>query len=159
LFCLVAIPFIARGVVAAPLLQRARARSLESYARLAVGALTVGFALVEVRQLVTNRFYVDQYAINNFGARVDEHYVPGPAADFFAATGFRGPFFCNESCGSYLIARGYKVFLDPRGDVYPNDFLRQYFTIATQPTPQLVGAVVQRYRLQAFFVDALNTKL
>src|SRR5262249_30869330 len=33
LFGLVAIPFIARGVVAAPLLQRARARSLESYAR------------------------------------------------------------------------------------------------------------------------------
>lgn len=154
LFGLVAIPFIGRAVAGSPRAGRF-GRAWLVPVRAAVALATIGFSLYQVRQLVTDRFYVQQHAINHFGAGIDTHYFPSGAADFLGATGVTGPVWCTESGGSYLIARGYKVYLDPRGDVYPDAFLMEYSTLAAHPTPALLQAAVQQYGLRVFFVDTL----
>ncbi len=159
LFCVVAIPFVVRNLAAAPLFTRPVLARLLPAGRLALAVATTGFALFQVRQLVTDRFYVHQHAINHFGTGIDTHYFPGRAADFLARTGVTGPVFTTESGGSYLIARGYRVFLDPRGDVYPNDFLSECLSLETQPTAEKVNGIIQRYDLKAFFVETLITQL
>jgi len=159
LFCIMAVPFVVRNLAAAPLFTRPALARLMPAGRLVLAAATAGFALFQVRQLVTDRFYVNQHATNHFGIGIDTHYFPGRAADFLAYTGVKGPLFTTESGGSYLIARGYRVYLDPRGDVYPNTFLAECLSVVTQPTPEKVNGIIRRYDLRAFFVETLVTNL
>lgn len=159
LFCVVALPFIVRNLHAAPSLQALALRRFRPAARLAVAVATIAVALFQVWSVVTDRFYVRQYALNHFGAGVDTRYFPVAAADFLDSTGERGPLFCTEAGGSYLIARGYRVFLDPRGDVYPDAFLRECLALVTQPTPEGLQALVRRWDLRAFFVESQLTPM
>jgi len=159
LFGLVAIPFVGRALAGPARRERWGRAAWSIPVRAGLGIATIGFSLYQVRQLVTDRFYVGQHAINHFGAGIDNHYFPGGAANFLTSTAVTGPVWCTESGGSYLIARGYKVYLDPRGDVYPDDFLVEYSTLASQPTPERLQSAVRRYGLRVFFVDTLLTDL
>jgi tetratricopeptide (TPR) repeat protein len=159
LFCLPAIPFIVRNLSVAPVLEQPWLARWRPTARLGLAAATLVFALVNVWSVITDRFYIRQYALNHFGLGIDTHYFPGAAADFLAATGERGPLFCTESGGSYLIGRGYRVFLDPRGDVYPDAFLRDCLALVTQPTPAALQQLVHRWNLRVFFVDTVLTPM
>jgi tetratricopeptide (TPR) repeat protein len=159
LFCLPAVPFVVHNLVQAPLLQRTAVARWLPFGRVVVAAATLVFALGHVWLVVTDRFYVRQHAVNHFGVGVDTHYFPGRAADFLAATGVDGPFFCGEAHGSYLIARGYRVFLDPRGDVYPEAFLSECLALFAEPTAPALRALARRWDLQGFVVETMMPTL
>jgi len=159
LFCLPAVPFIVRNLSVAPWLQRAAIARWMPAGRLLLAGATLVFALAHVWLVATDRFYVRQYMPNHFGAGIDTHYFPSRAADFLDTAGVQGPLWCSESGGSYLIGRGYRVFLDPRGDVYPNAFLAECLALVSQPTPQSLQALVRRWDLRVFFVDTVLTSM
>jgi len=132
LFALCAIPLIldnARKISWTRLALPARARRLAS--RAAAVALAV-FALATAWSLATNRLYVTGNEVAEFGAGVADETWPGGAVAFSRQHGVPTPTFALMRESSYLMAQGYEVFIDPRLEVYGDDFFARYLLATSE---------------------------
>ncbi len=79
-------------------------------------------------QLISNRFYAQQWSKTRFGLVIP---VGGDGGiEFIQTTGFKGPIFNNFDLGSYLIWKLYpqeKVFVDGRPEAYSEDFFKKIY--------------------------------
>ena len=126
LFCLAAVPFVISNF-AALRLPRARAvRWLVPTVRRLVLVAVIVLSVFFIRGFVTDRFNVEQNDTNQFGAGVATHRFPEGAARFLREHPVPGPMFNSMFAGSYLVAQGFEVFIDPRLEVHGGAFLGRY---------------------------------
>lgn len=133
LFALAAVPFTVRNLTEAAEHSKSRLRAWLPAARLLLLTATALFSLHQVRLAVTDRFAVTQGDTNQFGIGIARHRYPEEAADFLAASGASGPIFNPPGIGSYLIARGHRVFIDPRGEEHMERIIDEYQGIVDAP--------------------------
>ena len=136
LFALVALPVTARNLALAAedfrLQGRLRSLHLAKLFRPARAAAMVGlagFCLGFTRQVVTDRYYLDQRTRVRFGWDVSSVVYPWPMLDFLARSGIQGPLFNDHDLGGFMIWRlwpQYRVFLDSRAFIYDPDYLAAY---------------------------------
>jgi len=151
LFCIVAVPFVIRNLSDSRLLARPAMIRAIGFARPAVAAMLVAFCAWQARELVTDRFAVRQGDTNQFGLGFAAHRWPDVACDFLESTGEQGPIFNSLSSGSLLLARGFRVFIDPRMEVYEDGVLGEYVELTR--SPERVPEFVDRYGLRVFFLE------
>lgn len=132
LFALVAIPFTvhnaAETVLPRTLLRRPGARAGAAAAM----ALAAVLCLLEAREIRTNRFALREGDTNQSGIGIARNRYPERAAEFLEASDAQGPIFNPPAIGSYLIARGFKVFIDPRGEEHMDRVIGEYREIMTR---------------------------
>lgn len=154
LFGVVAVPFVVRNLARAPVLQRDIVRRRLALARAVIGAGVVALSGYQLRQIVTDRFAVQQGDTNQFGLGIAAHRFPERAAVFLAAAGSPSPIFQPPGAGAYLLARGHRVFIDPRGEVYQDRIVGEYRSVVEDTTGAALDACIERYDLRVFFLDA-----
>lgn len=79
-------------------------------------------------QLITNRFYVQQWSNTKFGLEIPVGGEGG--VNFIKTVGLKGPLFNNFNLGSYLIWKlypGEKVFVDSRPEAYSELFFKDIY--------------------------------
>jgi Flp pilus assembly protein TadD len=155
LFCIVAVPYVLRNLdaLAAAAVGQAWFERRRPVAATLLAVATLGFCSYQIWRFATDRFTVSQHALGGFGLGIAPHVFPSAAVDLLDRSDVRGPLLSSETTGSYLIARGRKVFLDPRGDVYPDAFLEQYRALALEPDATRVQALVRMYKFQGALID------
>ena len=157
LFGLAAVPFVVQNVGASGLLSRLS--TWRAY-RAMQAALALGLILFcgqVVWSLTTNRFYVERGDTNAFGVGMGSHTYPIEAARFLRTTGVEGPIFNTSLAGSVLLAHDFKVFVDPRGEVYVDRVIDEYREIVSRP--ERFPRFAERYGLRVFFVEIAETGL
>jgi Tetratricopeptide repeat len=87
------------------------------------------FALVHAWQLATNRFYIERHEITEFGAGVAPHTWPEEAVRFARAERLPEPIIGLMRESSYMISQDYKVFVDPRLEVYGDVFFERFLHV------------------------------
>ncbi len=133
LFALAAIPFVTHAASSYPLSEaRLLRRAAGPLRRVLFVAIAVG-ALVTVRDLATDRFNVRQHDTNQFGAGLATSRWPVGAAQYLRDHPVPGPLFNTMFCGSYLVAQGFEVYIDPRLEVHGNVFLERYRRLLESP--------------------------
>ncbi|MFN0150558.1 MAG: tetratricopeptide repeat protein [bacterium] len=126
LFAIAALPFAIDHLRHAPRrFQHAMSRAATP-ARWCVSAAVCAAALVLAWQIATDRFAVRQHDTNQFGLGIAAHRYPKRAAEFLAAHPIGGNPFSTMHEASYLLARGFRVFIDPRLEVYGEEHFRRY---------------------------------
>lgn len=91
-------------------------------------ALLLGLISFFSYQLISNRFYAQQWSKTKFGLVVPAGGSGG--VEFIKTTGLKGPIFNNFDLGSYLIWKLYpqeKVFIDGRPEAYSEDFFKKIY--------------------------------
>lgn len=151
LFCIVAIPFIVRNLSDSRLLATPPAIRALGPARPAVAALLVVFCLWQAREIVTDRSAVRQSDTNQFGLGFAAHRFPEGACDFLESTREEGPIFNSLAAGSLLLARGFRIFIDPRMEVYEDGIIDEYAALTR--SPERLAEFVERYGLRVFFLE------
>jgi len=125
LFAFAAIPVIAESVPVARTRLRAwltrgafRMWLRDSAARDALRTITAGLCaaacLYLVRDLWTDRFHLRQGDSNQRGLALAPHAFTTGSADFLDTCGGPREVFCGPDAGSVLLARGHRVYTDPR---------------------------------------------
>jgi len=124
----------------------------------ALGAsLLALFCGYQLQQLATDRFNVKQGDSNQFGIGVARQRYPEGGTRLLEGSGVRGPMFNSSEAGSYLIARGFDVFIDPRGDVYQDGWIDTYRRIVADPAE--ADRAIERFGLRVFFLETDMTRL
>lgn len=100
-------------------------------------AVLFGLAVFFSYQLISNRFYAQQWSKTKFGLEIP---VGGDRAiEFIKTTSLKGPIFNNFDLGSYLIWKLYpqeRVFVDGRPEAYSEDFFKNIYTPIMQEDSQ-----------------------
>ena len=102
--------------------------TLSSFLRRRVATISLYAVLLSVLsffsyQLISNRFYAQQWSKTEFGLGIPSGGNGG--IEFIKDTGLKGPIFNNFDLGSYLIWKLYpqeRVFVDGRPEAYSKDF-------------------------------------
>lgn len=102
-------------------------------------------------RLGTDRFAVQQNDTREFGLGISAHRAPVGATEALLASGIRGNVYHDPTIGSYLIARGIPVFIDPRGEVYQDRIIAEYSAIAQNP--QRFDDAAARHRFEAALIQ------
>jgi len=153
LFALVAIPFVLRGFHDSPWRARLRIGRARRPAGVLAALAGIAAALFVVRDVATDRFAVRQHDTNQFGLGIASQRFPEGAAAFLRAHKFEGPLFNTPAAGSYLLAHGFKVFIDPRGEVYQDGLLAEYRRLVEKPAAAKVSEYTERWGLRAMVLD------
>jgi hypothetical protein len=155
LFCLVAVPFVLLTAPARPPLGA-------GLRRLAAAAVAAGCLWVSWQQ-VTDRWQAGREGAPRFGWGLAADRFPEGAADYLSARGLGDePVFATFKESSYLLARGFRVCVDPRNEVFGEAVLRRYFALGGDPaalerTLAEWGARVAVVDLGSGLVDALRS--
>jgi len=153
LFVLVAIPFVIRSFASSPWTTRLRVRRAARPVGVAAAIAGILAALFVVRDVATDRFAVRQHDTNQFGLGIASHRFPEGAVGFLRQHAIEGPLFNTAGAGSYLLAHGFKVFIDPRGEVYQERILAEYRSLVEEPTPSKIELYRDRWGLRAMVLD------
>ncbi len=121
LFCLAAIPFVITNAAGARV-----GRRILGFARPLALLAAIGLSLFYSWSLATDRFNVRQNDSNQFGAGLATHRFPEDATRFLHEHAVPGALFNTASEGSYLVAHGARVFIDPRLEVPDPAHLARY---------------------------------
>ncbi len=156
LFCLVAVPFVVRNVAASPLSETRWARRHGGAILTAVGAATVVLCLYQSRELYTNRFSLKQADTAEFGVGIARNRFPIEAARFLESTGATGAIFNPPGIGSYLIAQGFKVFIDSRGEEHLKHVVGEYRDIVEHPDRFREFADRYHFRIAVLWTEQLD---
>ncbi len=133
LFALAAIPFVTDAASSYPVADaRLLRRAAGPLRRVLLAAIALG-ALVTARDLATDRFNVRQHDTNQFGTGLATSRWPVGAAQFLREHPVPGALFNTMFCGSYLVAQGFDVYIDPRLEVHGNAFLERYRRLLEDP--------------------------
>ena len=151
LFCLAAVPFTLIHLRRSGIAQRcAELTGRKTVGALGALALAV-FCVYQLHQLVTDRFNVRQGDSNQFGIGVASQRYPEEGTRFLQRSGVRGPMFNSSESGSYLMAQGFDVFIDPRGEVYQDEWIDVYRRIVEDPRE--TERAIERFDLRLFFLE------
>jgi hypothetical protein len=154
LFCLAAVPFVLLTLPAGPPL----AAGLR---RLAAAAVVAACLWVSWQQ-VTDRWQAGREGAPRFGWGLAADRFPEQATNFLVEQGLGDePVFATFKESSYLLARGFRVCVDPRNEVFGEELLRRYFALGSDPgalerTLAGWGARVAVVDLSSGIVDALR---
>lgn len=158
LFALAAIPFLIHQL--SPGAPDARDGTARRSAVEVAGAVSVVLvALLFTASVVTNRFYAWTGDTNRFGAGIAPHRYPARVVERLealppapgAVAGAPRRLFNTMHEGSYLVARGIPVFIDPRLEVQGEAHFARYLRLLGEPT---AWAEAQReFRFEAALVD------
>ncbi|MCP4250221.1 MAG: tetratricopeptide repeat protein [bacterium] len=129
LFCLVAVPYVVRNLTECGLWQRLGRQRLRWALRGTAAGALVCFCVYQCHALYTNRFPIKQGDTNQFGIGLADHRYPIEAVDFLKRSGVEGPIFHTPGIGSYLLAQGFLVFIDPRGEIYMDRIIDEYLEL------------------------------
>jgi len=152
LFCIAAVPFVVRNLAEATIWRRPGVSRWLPTGRTVVGLALAVFCAWQSLQLVTNRFYLRQGASLQSGTGLAEHRYPFRATEFFKSAGVTGPIFNASAAGSYLLAQGIPVFIDPRGEIYMDDVFPEYRRMLDDP--RTIPEYAARYGFEAFFLES-----
>jgi Flp pilus assembly protein TadD len=89
------------------------------------------FALLHAWHLATNRLYIERHEIAEFGAGVAPHAWPEEAVQFARTNRLPEPIIGLMRESSYMISQDYKVFVDPRLEVYGDAFFERFLRVMT----------------------------
>ena len=157
LFALAAIPFVVDGAQRSPLLESVRLARLRTVLGHAVALSTIGLCGYQSWALVTDRFNVAQGDTNQFGFGVATSRYPEHAVDFLVEHHLGGPVLHPMAEGSYLLARGFEVYIDPRLEVYGEQrFIAFQRTFAD---PAAWQSTVDEYRIRVLLLDCRSPVL
>lgn len=131
LFCLVAVPFVLLSIPAGAAgggTPRARLAAALGALAVVAGCGWVGW------QRVTDRWQAERDDAPQFGWRLASHRFPEAAADLLLRRGLaEEPVFATFKESSYLLARGFKVLIDPRLEVFGEELLARHFATLRDP--------------------------
>jgi tetratricopeptide (TPR) repeat protein len=153
LFALVAVPFVVRGLASSRWMEGRRRRGALRVAPVPAMLLGIAAALFVVRDVATDRFAVRQHDTNQFGLGIAAHRFPVGAVEFLRAHAITGPLFNPPGAGSYLLAHGFEVFIDPRGEVYQDRILAEYRRLVDAPRAATIAEYTERWGLRAMVLD------
>ncbi|MBX3357687.1 MAG: tetratricopeptide repeat protein [Phycisphaeraceae bacterium] len=151
LFAIAATAMAIRGLCVSPIWEW---RPVARGAPWALAAGSIGlaiFCVVQVRLVATDRFAVQQRDTNQFGIGLARHRYPVRAIEFLKSTGATGPMFNSLGIGSYALAQGIPVFIDPRGEVFEQAILGEYREI-TEP-PMKFDEYARKYGFRSAVID------
>lgn len=126
LFCLVAVPFVIHTLSGSPVWGWRAVASCLPAGRAVLCSAVIALAGGGVWSIVTDRFHVWQNDPGEFGVGLAGNRYPARASVFLESSGRAGPLFNTMFEGSYLLARGFRVFIDPRLEVYGEEFFAEY---------------------------------
>ena len=109
------------------------------------------------QRFATNRFAVAQGDTNQFGIGIADRRYPIEATQFLESTGVTGPLFNTFNEGSYLIARGFMVYIDPRAEEHLHRVFGEYDDLRAHP--EKFGKLEKAYGFRAALVDAEEVNL
>jgi len=147
LFAIAALPFAIDHLRGTPRGLRAAVERAATPARWCVSAAVCAAGLFLSWQIATDRFAVRQHDTNQFGLGIAAHRYPERAAAFLAAHPVGGNTFSTMHEASYLLAHGFRVFIDPRLEVYGEAHFRRY-------EEMLAGGGAWRDAIDAFDIRA-----
>ena len=106
------------------------------------------------KRQITDRFAVRQGDSARFGIGIDDRSIPRAAADLLLRIKQKPRIFNTDRVGSYLLARGLKVFIDSRavGNILP-----EYLAILEHP--ERFALAVREYKLNAAVIDIDNRSI
>jgi tetratricopeptide (TPR) repeat protein len=157
LFCIAAIPFVVGNISNSSIWTRWRLARLLPGGRLVTATLLAVFCAYQVTELYTNHFNLKQGDSNQFGIGLAHHRYPVGGTQFLKRTDVEGPIFNSSEAGSYLMAHGFQVFIDPRGEVYQDGIIDEYRRIVQDPLA--ASESIERYGFRAFFLETEMTSL
>jgi hypothetical protein len=126
LFAFAAVPFVVHNFRSSRVWSHRRIRGWLPRLEAVAGIVVVAVGLGSSWDLATNRFNVRQNDTNQFGAGLAEHRFPDATVSFLDDHGLAGPIFHTMREGAYLLAHGYRVFIDPRLEVYGEHHYTRY---------------------------------
>jgi len=125
LFLIAAVPFVLLNLRAEFLWKTSLARVRTLLYRVSLVAVPASCLLL-AWIAATNRYTAFRNE-DRFGLGVNPYAIPAGAVERLEEGGVRGEnVFCYLKEGSYLLYRGYRVYFDPRLEVYGEDHLRRY---------------------------------
>ncbi|MFN8179204.1 MAG: tetratricopeptide repeat protein [bacterium] len=155
LFAISAIPFVAGNVaelrLPAPLVRSRVARAL----RAALPCAVIAACLATSRGFVTNRAYVAQADTNRFGFGIAPNRYPMRGATFLKEHGLGPSVFATMLESSWLLSQGFRVFIDPRLEVYGEAHFARYLNALAGD--DVWRSVAAEYDLRAALVDLDQT--
>lgn len=121
----------------------------------ALGLLFV--SLWQSWRIATDRFSLQQGDSNQFGLGIASYRYPVDGSAVLEQAGITGPIFNSPGAGSYLLSRGLKVFIDPRGEVYEDAVIAEYLKLVNDPGR--LDEFTRRYDLRVLFLEPENYSL
>lgn len=101
--------------------------------------------------LATDRFNIRQQDTNQFGIGLAQQRYPIRAVEFLKNHHIEGSVFASMQPAAYLLSEGYRVFIDPRLEVYGEPIIEQY--IQMQAERDVFHQAVQHYGLALALVE------
>lgn len=150
LFALAAIPWIADNVDRLRWTSPRDGRSWHPGLRTAGALALLVFVLFRVHGFATDRFYVRQGDSNQFGWGLAEDRFPAEGVEALRAAGAGPRVLAGLGESAYLLAHGFRVFADPRLEVYGEERFRRF--LAVQTDPAALDAALAEYDLRAALV-------
>jgi tetratricopeptide (TPR) repeat protein len=151
LFALVAAPFAAGNLAQSDWLRQRLARTGIGRLRTAGAIGTIAAALFVSWTIVTNRLALREHGADTSGFGIAEYRYPIRAAALLEEHAITGRVFNTMHEGPYLAARGARVFIDPRLEVYGEAFYNRYAQVLSDP--RAWQGAVQEFDLRAALVN------
>lgn len=154
LFAIAAIAPTARNLQESWLLHLAVPESFRRNSRRVCAVVVTSLALFQITQVVTNRFWLRQTSNIQFGIGVATLEFPHAAADFLASNRANGAMFNGHGVGSYLLARGFTVYIDSRA---VDGLIDEYVRLHRDPLE--FRAFVARHRIETLVLELHQSPL
>lgn len=154
LFCLVAVPFVIQNVSRSQIWHRRGVCQTLPVISILTSALVIVICLGASWSMATDRFSVWQKDTNEFGLRMATNRYPHRAVEFLRAAAPAGPIFNTMMEGSYLLAHGFPVFIDPRLEVYGEEFFTEYMQMLMDEQAWQRG--LEKYGIRVAVVDLIS---
>ncbi|MHC4082155.1 MAG: tetratricopeptide repeat protein [Planctomycetota bacterium] len=151
LFCISAVPVVVWNLDHAGVLRRDNVQRALPWMSRAAAVVLVAACLFYAWDMSTDRFHVGQHDTNQSGLGLARHRYPVKAVDFMREHGVEGPVFAKLHEGSHLLARGYRVFIDPRLEIHDEAFMARF--IEMQRDESAWREAAQRYAFSAALID------
>lgn len=151
LFCLVAMPYVLRNLAESPVWARLRGLRHAGAAGLLASVAVAAFAAYQTREVVTDRAAIRQGDTNQFGLGLARARYARRSTAFLREAGVQGPIFNSPSAGSYLLHEGFKVFIDPRMEVYHERIIDEFRGLSEHP--ERLDEYTERYGFEALVLD------
>lgn len=151
LFALAAVPLVIDNFQRSSIATAPRWARPRAVAAVLAAAAVVGVGGWQIWRLATDRFHVEQNDTNQFGVGIATSRYPVGATRFLDEHALDGPIFHTMAEGSYLLAHGHRVFIDPRLEVYGEARFGEY--LGALRDRGAFEALLERHGIRVLLLD------